>query len=445
MKYFGTDGIRGKATEVFRPEFVFKLGMAAAKILAGRVEGKKPLILIGKDTRISGDFLENALASGMAAGGCDVILLGVIPTPGVAVMTGILEADASAVISASHNAYYDNGIKFFDKIGHKLPDDVEEEMEAFIDNADVVFAADEELGRIEVYPNAAGEYGAWLQEGQSPDLRGLKIVVDTANGAASVIAGTLFESLGGAVVCMANEPDGCNINRDCGSTHIEALCKRVVEERADIGVAFDGDADRMLAVDENGQPVDGDHILAILAKDLKEKDQLAENELVVTQMSNMGLRLAMEKLGVSVAETKVGDRYVLERMLESGSVIGGEQSGHIILRMFNTTGDGEAAALRLLTVMQETGKPLSELAKVMTSMPQYLVNQNVKDKTSWQKDDEVMSLINASTEKLAGKGRIVIRPSGTEPLVRVMAEGESLDEIRAIVDDIAALLDKKYN
>ena len=444
-KYFGTDGVRGKATEQFPPGFVFKLGMAAAKVLTKNAAGKKPRILIGKDTRISGDFLETALASGMAAGGCDVTLLGVIPTPGVAVMTGILDADASAVISASHNPYYDNGIKFFDNVGHKLPDAVEEEIEEFLDSDKLPpFAGDDELGRIEVYPNAAGEYAAWLQEGQSPDLRGLKIVVDTANGAASAIAGPLFESLGGAVVCMANDPNGCNINLDCGSTHLDALCRRVVEEKADVGIAFDGDADRVQAVDENGCVVDGDHILAILGRDMKAKGELEVNELVVTVMNNMGLKVAMEELGLSVAETKVGDRYVLERMLESGAVIGGEQSGHIILRQYNTTGDGEAAALRLLTVMKETDKPLSELAKAMKKMPQCLVNQEVKDKYSWQNDDEIQQLIKDCKEELAGKGRIVIRPSGTESLVRVMAEGEDIAQIENIVNRIAAALAEKY-
>lgn len=445
-KYFGTDGVRGRATERFQPEFVFRLGIAAATILAGKAGSSRPHILIGKDTRISGDYIESALAAGMAAGGCDVTLLGVIPTPGVAVMTGLLQADASAVISASHNPYYDNGIKFFDACGYKLPDQVEEEIERFIDSGEQLpLASDDDLGHIDFYPNAAGEYAAWLQEAQSPDLRGLKIVVDTANGAASAIAGPLLESLGGAVVCMANKPDGCNINLDCGSTHMEALCKAVVAEHADLGIAFDGDADRMLAVDENGNIVDGDQILAILARDMKEKGELAENELVITIMNNMGLRLAMEELGATVYETKVGDRYVLERMLQSGASIGGEQSGHIILRQYNSTGDGEAAALRLLTVMQESGKPLSQLAGIMKKLPQCLINPRVKDKESWRTDAEIQQKIKDYTSKLAGRGRIVIRPSGTEPLIRVMTEGEDKELICHIAQELAELIGRKMS
>lgn len=444
-KYFGTDGIRGRASVQFPPLFVFKLGIAAAHVLSKEVADRRPLILIGKDTRISGDFLESALAAGMAAGGCDIMLLGVIPTPGVAALTRLLQADAAAVISASHNPYYDNGIKFFTADGYKLPDELEEQIEQLIDSYgdQLPFATDDKLGRISSYQNAAGEYAAWLQEEQAPNLLGLKIVVDTANGAASAIAGPLFESLGAAVVCMANEPDGCNINLNCGSTHLDALCQRVLSERADIGLAFDGDADRILAVDENGQEVDGDHLLAILATDMKQKGELAANELVVTQMSNMGLKLAMEKLGVQVAETKVGDRYVLERMLESGAVIGGEQSGHIILSRYNTTGDGLAAALRLLTVVQEHDQPLSQLAQVMHKMPQHMLNPTVKDKESWRDDAEIMDLIAVSELRLAGRGRILVRPSGTEPKIRVMAEGEDAATIRAIVEEIADLISKK--
>ncbi len=444
-KYFGTDGIRGRASSQFPPLFVFKLGLAAAEVLRKDTSSRRPRLLIGKDTRISGDFLESALAAGMAAGGCDIILLGVIPTPGVAALTRLLEADAAAVISASHNPYYDNGIKFFMGNGYKLPDEVEDKIERLIDSYGELlpFADDDDLGHVDSYQNAAGEYAAWLQEAQSPDLRGLKIVVDTANGAASAIAGPLFESLGAAVVCMANEPDGCNINLDCGSTHLEGLSQRVVAERADLGLAFDGDADRLLAVDEQGLEVDGDHLLAILATDMKRKGELTANELVVTQMSNMGLKLAMERLGVQVAETKVGDRYVLERMLESGAAIGGEQSGHIILSRYNTTGDGLAAALRLLTVVQEQNQPLSQLAQTMRKMPQHMVNPVVKDKESWRNDAEIMDLIARSEQRLAGRGRLLVRPSGTEPKIRVMAEGEDAALIEDIVEEIAALISKK--
>ncbi len=445
-KYFGTDGIRGRALLQFPPLFVFKLGMAGARILTEGTAGKKPRILIGKDTRISGDFIEAALSSGMAAGGCDVFLLGVIPTPGVAAMTRLLKADAAAMISASHNPYYDNGIKFFSRDGYKLPDDLEEKIERLIDvNTELSVNDDQALGRITCYDNAAWEYAVWLREAQSPDLHGLKLVVDTANGAASVIAGPLFTELGAAVVCIGNTPDGCNINLECGSTHIEALSRRVVEERANLGLAFDGDADRLLVIDEQGRLVDGDQLLAILARDMKEKDELSENEVVVTQMSNMGLKLAMEKLGIRVAETKVGDRYVVERMLDSGACIGGEQSGHIILRHYNSTGDGMVAALRVLSIVLESGKPISELAGVMNKMPQHMLNPVVKDKESWREDNEIMDSLYAHEMRLGNRGRILIRPSGTEPRIRIMAEGEDADMIYEIVEDLAAIISRKMN
>lgn len=450
-KYFGTDGIRGRASVQFPPLFVFKLGLATAELLKEKTANRKPLVLLGKDTRISGDFIEAALSAGLTGGGCDVRLLGIIPTPGVAVMTRMQQADAAVMISASHNPYYDNGIKFFDNLGYKLPDAAEAKIEQLIDSyADEAvmqkaFAIDEKLGRIERYDNALAEYTAWLKQQLSPNLSGLKIVVDTAHGAAAALAEPLFSSLGAEVIAIGNQPDGCNINCDCGSTCIDNLCARVRQEKADLGLAFDGDADRLLAADELGQEIDGDQIVAIIAHDMQEKGEIKSQEVVITQMSNMGLRLAMEALGINVAETKVGDRYVLERMLQSGANIGGEQSGHIIMSDYNSTGDGPVAALRLLQVVQERGKPLSQLAQVMNKMPQHLINVTVKDKTSWQTDAQIQEKIKEAEEKLLGKGRILIRPSGTEPKVRVMAEGEDFALVKSIVEELAALITEKMN
>jgi phosphoglucosamine mutase len=445
-KYFGTDGMRGRAVSQLPPALIFRLGLAAANVLTTGGVQQRPLVLIGKDTRISGDYLEAALATGLAAAGCDVLLLGVIPTPGVAALTRILDADAAAVISASHNPYYDNGIKFFDRAGHKLPDQMEAEIERLLDNpSELQLAEEDQLGRISSYEKAAEKYALWLLEAQAPDLRGLKIVVDTANGAAALIAAPLLQGLGAEVICLGNQPDGCNINEGCGSTHTEALSAKVREERANLGLAFDGDADRILAIDENGELVDGDQMLAIFAQDMLSKGELTVREIVATQMSNLGLKLAMEPLGIKVVETKVGDRYVLERMLLDGAEIGGEQSGHLILRRYNTTGDGAVAALKLLTILSESGKPLSELAQVMRKMPQHMVCPEVRDKDGWQQDEEICSLINHSETRLAGRGRIVIRASGTEPKIRIMAEGEDPEMIYAIVEELAELIGRKMN
>ncbi len=445
-KYFGTDGIRGRASVQFPPHFVFKLGLAVAQLLKEKINQRKPLVLIGKDTRISGDFIEAALSSSLAAGGCDVVLLGVLPTPGVAVLTRVLQADAAVVISASHNPYYDNGIKFFDNLGYKLSDQMEERIEQLLDSeTELEYADEEKLGRISRYENAVQTYIDQIKAKLSPNLTGLKIVVDNAHGAASVVAEPLLTSLGAEVISIGNEPDGCNINCGCGSTALDKLRAKVTAEKADLGLAFDGDADRLLAVDEHGEEVDGDQIVAIIATDMHEKGDLSVNEVVITQMSNMGLRLAMEALGVNVVETKVGDRYVLERMLSSGANIGGEQSGHVILSDYNSTGDGPAAALRLLQVMCGKKQPLSQLAQAMRKMPQYHLSPQVKDKKGWADDAEIQAKIAAAEQKLNGQGRILIRPSGTEPKVRVMAEGEDVTVIRSIVEELAQLISQKMN
>ena len=443
-KYFGTDGIRGRANEALTGEMAFTLGLAAAAVLAEESDRRKPLLLIGKDTRISGSMLEAALAAGFASSGCDVLLLGVIPTPGVAALTRLLKADAAAVISASHNPYHDNGIKFFNELGYKLPDSVEERIEALMDDpGQVTRALDGNIGVIREYPEAAQRYQDWALEKLHPDLTGLKIVVDAANGATSAVAPAALARLGAEVIALSDRPDGCNINDNCGSTHIEQLQRRVTAEKADLGLAFDGDADRMLAVDEQGQLVDGDQVIAIIAAWLKDRGDLPTDSVVITQMSNMGLRLAMEELGVATEETKVGDRYVLERMLQMGAVVGGEQSGHIILSRYNSTGDGLIAALQLLTILVDRKQPLSSLATVMRRLPQVLVNVRVKDKSGINTDPDILAARKRVEDQLAGSGRLLLRPSGTESLIRVMVEGQDEKQLRRLAENLAALIGER--
>ncbi len=443
-KYFGTDGVRGRANVELTAELAFALGLAAATVLAEAASREKPLLLIGKDTRISGDILEAALAAGFASAGWDVLLLGLLPTPGVAALTRLLEADAAAVISASHNPYYDNGIKFFSSQGQKLPDAVENRIEALLEAPEQIDRAkDNALGRITAYPGAARQYQDWLHNCLAPDLHGLKMVVDAAHGAAAPLAAATFRQLGAEVLTIGDAPDGCNINQDCGSTHLEALRQQVQASGAAVGIALDGDADRLLAVDEQGRTVDGDQIIAILAADLKAKNQLAANRVVVTQMSNMGLRLAMEALGVQVEETKVGDRYVLERLRETGAILGGEQSGHIILASHNSTGDGLIAALALLSVMQERNQPLSALCAVMRRLPQVLINARVRDKAALNTDAAIAAARAQVESRLAGRGRLLLRPSGTESIVRVMLEGEDEAELQALAQELAQLIESR--
>ena len=443
-KYFGTDGIRGRANEKLTGKFAYKLGLAFASNLPTPANGVKPLLVIGKDTRISGSVLEAALAAGCASKGCDVLLLGVIPTPGVAAMIGLKKADAGAVISASHNPFYDNGIKFFDGLGNKLSDEMEAAVEETLDDAGVMQTSSEDgFGQICYCQGAADEYRNWLNQHLSPNLSGLTIACDAANGAASGIASELFKSLGAKVLMLGNAPDGLNINRGCGSTHMDTLCETVLREKADIGIAFDGDADRMLAVDEMGNIVDGDQIIAIIASDMKAKGELSANIAVITQMSNLGFRQAMEAIGAQVEETKVGDRYVLERMIETGAAIGGEQSGHIILRQYNTTGDGPLAALKLLSVVVERKKSLSKLARVMKRFPQVLINVQVKNKDGLQTDADIFKMKQEAEVALGTSGRVLLRPSGTEQIIRVMAEGENEEELNKIAEGLAALIKNK--
>lgn len=437
-KYFGTDGVRAAANSGLTPEFAFNVGRAAASVFSKKTKNKAKIV-IGMDTRLSGEMLLAAVSAGIASVGVDVVQLGIIPTPGVAVLCRKLQAVGGVVISASHNPFYDNGIKFFSAAGSKLSDEVQAEIETLIDEPTAIKrAVDEEIGRITRNEEAVYIYGMELLEHFSPDLSGKKVVVDTANGAAYKLAVALLHTLKAEVVAIGNEPNGININENCGSTHLETLRNKVLEEQAYVGLAFDGDADRFLAVDELGNVIDGDMIVAICAAFLKSKGNLLGNKIVVTVMSNLGLKLAMQKLNIEVLETNVGDKYVLEAMQSSGAIVGGEQSGHIIFSEYNSTGDGLSSALFLLSVMDTEKKPLSELAKVMTKLPQYLVNVKVQNK-KWQESAELVEAYNKTAELLEGRGRVLLRPSGTEPLLRIMAEGEEQPEIKMLVDELAAI------
>jgi len=436
---FGTDGVRGVANQELTPELAFKLGRAGAFCLTRNHQ--RPRILIGKDTRISGDMLESALAAGICSVGADVVRLGVIPTPGVAYLTRYLGAQAGVVISASHNPMEDNGIKFFGSTGFKLPDALEEEIENIISSGqELPSPVGADVGKVEDYLKSGKIYGEYLKKSLGSDLSGLKIVVDAAQGAASFLAPAVFKELGAEVIPLFNSPTGTNINQGCGSTHPEKLMEAVKNHGADMGIAHDGDADRMLAVDEKGNLVDGDKIMVICALDLLRRHKLKGNKIVVTVMSNLGLHLALKKAGIEILETKVGDRYVLEKMVESDAILGGEQSGHIIFSEYNTTGDGIATALQLLKVMAETGKPLSELASQMVRLPQVLVNVRVKEKDGWDTNPAIKSAIDQAEKALQGQGRVLVRTSGTEPLVRVMAEGPDEEKLKELADSIVKVV-----
>ncbi len=445
-KIFGTDGVRGQANLELTAELAFKLGRAAAFVLKPE-EGCKREIIIGRDTRISGSMLENALAAGICSAGVDVVKVGIVPTPGIAFLTRELKAMAGVVISASHNPVGDNGIKFFNSKGFKLPDEVEDEIEKIIFNGlkEVPYPVGKDVGKVQVCHNARELYLKFLKEKFKGDLKGIKIVVDCANGAASEFTPPLLRSLGAEVISIFDQPDGLNINENCGSTHIENLCETVVKEKADLGLAHDGDADRLLAVDHLGNVVDGDQILVICGMDLLRKKALRENRVVVTVMSNLGLKQAFEKNGVLVEETKVGDRYVLERMLETGAVLGGEQSGHVIFLDDNTTGDGILTALKLLEVVKNSGKPLAELALQMEKLPQVLENVRVKEKSGWEANSRIKAIIEEKKATLGKDGRILVRASGTEPLIRVMAEGKDLSLLEQVVHEIAKVIGEELN
>ena len=404
----------------------------------------KPTIMVGCDTRISGDMLANALMAGVCSVGANAVYVGVVPTPAVAYLTKKYKVDAGVVISASHNPVEFNGIKFFDGNGYKLPDAVEDEIEALVKSGmdGVKFPIGSGVGKIKYRTDAREEYINHAIQSVNVDLSDLKIVVDCAEGASFYTSVEAMKELGAEVIAIHNNPDGTNINANCGSTHMEELMARVVYEKANIGLAFDGDADRLLAVDENGKLVDGDQIMAIVGNYMKSQGKLKLDTIVVTVMSNLGFFLMAEKNGITAEQTKVGDRYVLERMREIGASLGGEQSGHVIFLDENTTGDGLLSALHLLQVLVETGKPLSELAEVMEVLPQALVNAKVPNhkKDSYMEYPEIADAIAKLNDKFAGEGRVLIRPSGTEPLVRVMIEGKDQKMIETEAKKLAELI-----
>lgn len=442
-RLFGTDGIRGIANEELTPILAMQLGQVGAYVLT-KEKKHKPTIMVGCDTRISGDMLANALMAGACSVGANCVFVGVIPTPAVAYLTQKYRVDAGVVISASHNPVEFNGIKFFDGNGYKLPDALEDEIEQLLrdDLEGIKFPTGPGVGKVKYRTDAREEYINHSVKAVPVDLSGLKIVVDCAEGASYYTSVEALKELGGSVVAIHNNPDGTNINSSCGSTHMEELKARVVYEKADVGLAFDGDADRLLAVDENGSIVNGDQIMAIVGNYMKEQGKLKKNTIVATVMSNLGFFLMGEKNGITIEQTKVGDRYVLERMKEIGASLGGEQSGHIIFLDENTTGDGLLSALHLLQVMVETGKRLSELAGIMEMMPQALVNARVANhkKHKYMEYPVIVDAIRDVEAKFEGQGRVLIRPSGTEPLVRVMIEGKDQQVIREEAQKLADLI-----
>ena len=441
-RMFGTDGVRGIANTELTSEIAYGLGRAGAYVLT---EGThKPKILVAKDTRISGDMLESALVAGILSVGAEAVILGVVPTPAVAHLIREYNADAGVMISASHNPVEYNGIKFFDNKGYKLPDELEDEIQRVIESGfeGVPSPTGHGLGRSHVEVGALDEYTNYALSTISVDLKGLKIALDCANGACYEAAVKAFKQLGAEVYVINNNPDGTNINENCGSTHPEGLQEYVVKNKCDLGFAFDGDADRCLAVDEKGNLINGDFILMLCAKHLKDLGKLKNDTLVVTVMSNLGLDIACNKEEIKTIKTKVGDRYVLEEMVKEGYVLGGEQSGHIIFLDYNTTGDGLVTALQVAAIRKESGKALSELAGIMKELPQVLVNAKVPNdkKNIYLEDEEIVNEIKKIEEALHGVGRVLIRPSGTEPLVRVMLEGENQEEIDKMAHGLVDLI-----
>lgn len=444
-RMFGTDGIRGVANIDLCADFAFKIGQCGAYVLT-RNANRRPRILIGKDTRKSGDMLEAALIAGMCSVGVKVIPLGVIPTPAVAYLTRKYHADAGVVISASHNPCEYNGIKFFNSDGYKLSDAVEDEIELYIRGEKKIetLPTHGKVGYVSANHNAVEDYVSFACSTIDCDLRGMKIAIDCANGASYQTAFRALNKLGANVEAIHNTPDGTNINYRCGSTHMESLQSYVTSIGADVGLAFDGDADRMLAVDENGEIIDGDKIMAVCAKYMKEQGTLKQDTLVTTVMSNLGLFIAGEKMGLNIPRTKVGDRYVLEEMLDKGYCIGGEQSGHIIFLEHNTTGDGLVSALQFLSVLKKTGQKASEAASIVEVLPQVLVNARVKteNKNKYLEVEEIAAQCKKLEDDFAGEGRVLIRPSGTEPLVRVMIEGKDKAVLQKKAEALAGLIEK---
>lgn len=445
-RLFGTDGVRGIANKELTPELAFNLGKAGAYVL--KKENEKPIVVIGKDTRISGDMLENALAAGILAVGGNVIKAGIIPTPAVAYLAKHYNADAGIVISASHNTFEYNGIKFFNGNGYKLDDLLEEKIEDIIISSINVNShiTGDKIGKcLEAEENATGLYVKHLLDTVDYSLRGKKIVLDCANGAAFQIAEKIYRELGAEVIVIGNQPNGVNINDGCGSTHPERMAETVKMSGADIGLAFDGDADRLIVADEQGKVIDGDRVIAICARMLKTEGRLAQNKVTATVMSNIGFHKAMEESGIEVDVTGVGDRYVLEQMLKTGCAIGGEQSGHIIFREYTTTGDGILSSLQFIKAVLNSGKKPSELAAEVEIFPQVLVNARINNdyKKTYMNDPEIADAISEIEKTMDGSGRVLIRPSGTEPLVRVMLEGEDEKELFDMARQLADLIERK--
>lgn len=444
-KYFGTDGVRGEANVELTPEMAFKLGRFGGYVLSQHELGT-PKVYVGRDTRISGQMLASSLISGLLSVGIEVYDLGVIATPGVAYLVKKDGASAGVMISASHNPALDNGIKFFGGDGYKLEDEKELEIEALIDAEEDTLPrpSAQGLGMLHDYIEGVRKYQAFLKTTAEGNFEGYKVVLDTANGAAYTSARAVFADLEANLTVIGENPDGLNINVKVGSTHPEAMAKKVVETGSDLGLAFDGDADRLIAVDENGEIVDGDKIMFIVGKYLLGQEKLAQDTLVTTVMSNLGFHLALEEAGINSVITAVGDRYVVEEMKKNNYNFGGEQSGHMIFLDYNTTGDGQLSAIQLLKVMRETGKSLSELASEVTIYPQKLVNVRVKDnaaKKSAMDVPAIQKVISEMETSMNGKGRILVRPSGTEPLLRVMAEAPTHEEVNHVVDTIVEVVE----
>ena len=452
-KYFGTDGIRRIANTHLTPELVYKVAKAGAYVLS-KHSNHTPTILIGRDTRISGTLIESAMTAGFLSYGANVKLLGVIPTPAVAYLTKKLNADASVVISASHNTFEFNGFKFFSNKGMKIPDEIEEEIEEVMDSGKLeeLTAKNEKIGISEIEFDLINEYKEFIVNIFKDDIKknlreDFVVGIDTANGATYKIAEKIFTELGINYKIISNEPTGININENCGSTHLENIKKFVKDNKLSLGIAYDGDGDRCLAVDENGNTIDGDIVLAIVSKYLKEKNKLNKDTVVATVMSNLGLKKYAQTNNLNLVQTKVGDRYVLEEMLKNNYNLGGEQSGHIIMLDYNPTGDGILTSLMLIKILLEANTTASKLTDIITIYPQVLVNAKVDDKKKYDysEDEEIQKEIEKLENEFSGDGRVLIRTSGTEPLVRVMIEGKDIDLLTKKANELAKLIEKKFN
>ena len=445
-RLFGTDGVRGEANVTLLPEMAYRLGRAAT-LYFGRESDEQPLILIGRDTRISGEMFASALTAGICSAGGRAMLAGVIPTPAIAYLARRHKAKAGIVISASHNPFHDNGIKFFGGDGYKLPDAVEDELEAIVHQLEqddnLARPSGDKIGHIEYRTDLLNQYIEFVLSTCKERFDGMSVVLDCANGAAYEVMPRVLRELGAKVKVIHALPNGVNINDHCGSTHLESLQRAVLENHADFGIAHDGDADRCLCVDEKGQVIDGDHILVMCAQDMIKKGTLPYNTVVTTVMANIGFHKAIKAAGGRAEITQVGDRYVLENMLKNGYKIGGEQSGHIIFTDFSTTGDGPITALQVLSSLKRSGRKASDLTNLMTTYPQLLVNVKVATKDGWEENEAIKAAIAAGEQELGSDGRILVRPSGTEPLIRVMAEGPDQAQLDTICHRIADVVKKE--